>query len=96
MMLFSSERSIPIFVRIIPGSIREVSAITMIIDIEGKKRFVIVTEKGFFSADNINKLKKRHLSRIRPLRKNSSLIPEPEHFMNVFLYDSEPVKYGEK
>ena len=33
---------------------------------------------------------------IIPLKRNSSLIPEPDHFMNVFLYDGEPVKYWKR
>ncbi len=96
MMLFSSTRTIPTFVRIIPGSIRDVSAMSETIDMAGIDKCVIVADKGFFSADHINRLRKKHLSYIIPLRRNSSIIPEPEHFMNVFLYDGKPVKYWKK
>ncbi len=89
MMLFSSTRTMPTFVRILPGSIADVSAMANTIDMAGVERCVIVADKGFFSADNVDKLKKRHLSYIIPLRRNSSLIPEPEHFMGVFSYDGE-------
>ncbi|MHB1812914.1 MAG: transposase [Thermoplasmataceae archaeon] len=96
MMLFSSTRTMPTFVRILPGSIADVSAMANTIDMAGVERCVIVADKGFFSADNVNKLKKRHLSYIIPLRRNSSLIPEPEHFMGVFSYDGKPVKYWKR
>ena len=96
MMLFSSTRTMPTFVRILPGSIRDVSAMSETIDMAGVEKCVIVADKGFFSADNINNLKKKHLSYIIPLRRNSSLIPEPDHFMNVFLYDGKPVKYWKR
>jgi len=96
MMLFSSTRTMPTFVRILPGSIRDVSAMAKTIDMAGVERCVIVADKGFFSADNVNKLKKQHLSYIIPLRRNSSLIPEPEHFMGVFSYDGKPVKYWKR
>ena len=82
----------PTFVRILPGSIADVSAMANTIDMAGVERCVIVADKGFFSADNVDKLKKRHLSYIIPLRRNSSLIPEPKHFMGVFSYDGKPVK----
>ena len=96
MMLFSSTRTIPTFVRIIPGSVRDVSAMSKTIDMAGIERCVLVADKGFFSADNINRLRKKHLSYIIPLRRNSSLIPNNDHFMNVFLYEGNPVKYWKK
>ena len=96
MMLFSSTRTMPTFVRILQGSIRDVSAMSETIDMAGVEKCVIVADRGFFSADNIKALKKNHLSYIILLRRNSSLIPEPEHFMNVFLYDGKPVKYWKR
>lgn len=96
MMLFSATRTMPTFVRVLPGSIRDVSAMSKTIDMAGVEKCVIVADKGFFSSDNIKKLKRNHLSYIIPLRRNSSLIPEPDHFMGVFLYDGKPVKYWKR
>jgi len=96
MMLFSSTRTVPTFVRVLPGSIRDVSAMAKTIDMAGVERCVIVADKGFFSADNIKKLKKRHLSYIIPLRRNSSIIPDPDSFTGVFRYDGKPVKYWKR
>ena len=96
MMLFSSTRIMPTFIRILPGSIRDVSAMSKTIDMAGVEKCVIVADKGFFSSDNIKKLKSKHLSYIIPLRRNSSLIPEPDHFMGVFIYDGKPVKYWQQ
>ena len=96
MMLFSSTRTMPTFVRILPGSIRDVSAMAKTIDMAGAERCVIVADKGFFSSDNIKKLKDKHLSYIIPLKRNSLLIPEPDHFMGVFSYDGKPVKYWKR
>ena len=96
MMLFSSTRIMPTFVRILPGSIRDVSAMSKTIDMAGVEKCVIVADKGFFSSDNIKRLKNKHLSYIIPLRRNSSLIPEPHHFTGVFRYDGKPVKYWKR
>ena len=96
MMLFSATRTVPTFIRVLPGSIRDVSSMANTIDMAGIEKCVIVADKGFFSADNIKALKKNHLRYIIPLKRNSSLIPEPDHFMNVFLYDGKPVKYWKR
>ena len=96
MMLFSSTRIKSTFVRILPGSIEDVTAMANAIDMVGVERCVIVADKGFFSADNVKKLKKRYLSYIILLRRNSSLIPESGDFLGVFKYDGRPVKYWQR
>ena len=68
-MLFSATRRIPTFVRILPGSINDVTAISNTIEMSGVDRCVIVADKGFVSSDNVDKLKKNHLSYIIPLRR---------------------------
>ena len=55
MMLFSSSRTLPTFVRIIPGSIRDVLAMSKTIEMARVDRYVIVADKEFFSSDNIKK-----------------------------------------
>ena len=93
MMLFSSTRTMPTFARILPGSIRDVSAMSKTVDMAGVEKCVIVADKGFFSSDNIKRLKNKHLSYIIPLRRNSSLVPDAGEFSGVFMYDGKPVKY---
>lgn len=93
MMLFSSSRREPTFIRIIPGSIRDVSTMKATMLMAGVERCVIIADKGFYSAENIKKLRKMHLSFIIPLKRNSSLIPGGEEFSGAFDYDGRPVKY---
>ena len=93
MMLFSSTRTMPTFIRILPGSIRDVTSMATTMDIAGIERCVVITDKGFYSLDNIRNLRKKHLSFIIPMRRNSSLIPGMDEFSGVFLYDGRPVKY---
>ncbi len=96
MMLFSSNRTMPTFVRILPGSISDVSAMSKTIDMAGVEKCVIADDGYFFSVDNIKKLRKKYLSYIIPLRRNSSLIPEDGDFLGVFTYDGKPVKYWKR
>jgi transposase len=53
-------RTIPTFLRIIPETIRYVSAMVGTIDMAGIERCVIIADRRLFSTDNIDKLKKRH------------------------------------
>jgi len=66
MMLFSAIMTMPTFIRILPGSIGDVSAMAKTIDMAGVEKCFIVADKGFFSADNVNKLKKQNRSYIIP------------------------------
>jgi transposase len=93
MMLFSVSREEPTFMRVIPGSIRDVTALVATMEMAGVERCVVILDKGFYSLDNIKRLKSRHLSFIMPLRRNSSLIPDAEEFMGVFSYEGRPIKY---
>ena len=45
MMLFSSSRTMPSFIRILPGSISDVSAMAKTIDMAGVEKCVIVADK---------------------------------------------------
>ncbi len=93
MMLFSSSRTMPTFIRIIPGSIRDVTAMSATIEMAGVERCVIIADKGFFSNNNVKKLRSMHLSYIVPLRRNSSLILDESEFSGVFMYEGRPVKF---
>ena len=45
------------------------------------ERCVVISDKRFYSLDNIKKLRKRHLHFIVPLERNSSLISGKEGMM---------------
>ena len=57
------------------------------------ERYVIVADKGFYSNENIKKLKKNHLSYIIPLKRNSSLIRNNKEFSGTFMYNGKQIKY---
>ena len=93
MMLFSSSRNEPTFVSVIPGSIRDVSSMSETMEMANVERCVVISDRGFYSLDNIKKLRKRHLHFIIPLKRNSSLISGKEEMMGVFMYDGRPIKF---
>ena len=74
MYLFSTDAQMPVFYRLIPGNIREVSAMALTIKESQVKNAVIVADKGFYSKDNIDQLDNEKLQYIIPLKRSSKLI----------------------
>ncbi len=93
MLLFSSSRKLPTFIRVIPGSVRDVTAMSKTIEMADIEKCIIVADKGFYPTNNIKMLKKSHLSYIIPVRRNSKMIIKDDEFLNIFLYNGKPVKY---
>jgi Transposase DDE domain len=74
MYLFSTDAQMPVFYRLVPGNIREVSAMALTIKESQVKNAVIVADKGFYSKDNIDQLDTEKLQYIIPLKRSSKLI----------------------
>lgn len=74
MLMYSSKLHTPMYFRVIPGNIREVSALKLCVDECGAKNVTIVADKGFYSDDNIHTLDSLGLQYIIPLRRSSAMI----------------------
>lgn len=74
MLLFSTKLQIPVFYRVIPGNIREVTALKLTLDECGAENVAIIADKGFYSEDNINTLENFKSKYIIPLRRKSLMI----------------------
>lgn len=72
--LYSRTLQMPVFYRLLPGNIREVSALKLTVQESGLKDALLVGDKGFFSKANIQELDKQNLTYIIPLRRNNPLI----------------------
>jgi hypothetical protein len=84
MCLFSVGRQSPVYYRLLPGNIKDVSAFKLSLQESGVKDATIIIDKGFASKSNIKALEKEELKYIIPLPRNSSLI------------DYEKLKSGDK
>ncbi len=73
-LLFSIDRMRPIFYRLVPGSIRDVSSLLLSMEESSVKDIILVGDKGFYSADNVIKLDLKKIRYVLPLRRNSQLI----------------------
>jgi len=84
MCVFSVKQQSPVYYRLLPGNIKDVSAFKMSLQESGIKDATIIIDKGFASNNNIEALEKEEMKFIIPLPRNSSLI------------DYQKIKTGDK
>ena len=98
--LFNLTRSMPAYFRTVVGSISSVSSLSLSIKESGAKDVVLVGDKGFYSANNIEELEKEDLHYILPLKRDSSLIDynivrsgDMRKFNGHFVFEKRPIHY---
>jgi len=74
LFIFSVRNHMPVYYRITPGNVREISAFKLCIEESGARDAVIIADKGFYSEDNVNQMEENELQYIIPLKRNSILI----------------------
>lgn len=74
MFIFSLQKHIPIYYRILAGNIKDIKAFKLSLVESGIKDATIIADKGFYSQENIDALNDEHLEYIIPMKRNNSLI----------------------
>ena len=74
MCIFSVRQQSPVYYRILPGNIKDISAFKLSLEESGVKDATVIVDKGFASKSNIEALEKAGLKFIIPLRRDSGLI----------------------
>jgi transposase len=104
LLLFSLDKMRPIYYRILAGSIRDVSSLVLSMAESGAKNVVLVSDKGFYSMDNINEIytTNNNINYILPLKRNSQLIDYSQlkqagknGFDGYFLFENRVIWYYE-
>jgi len=72
--LFSLDRHMPSYFRVIPGSISDISSLITTVKEANVKNVVLIGDKGFYSKDNVIQLDRENIHYIFPLKRNLSLI----------------------
>lgn len=72
--LYSLNRRIPLFYRLLPGNVRDVSSLKATVEESGLKEVILIADKGFFSDENVRLLRHEGLHFILPLKRNHHLI----------------------
>jgi transposase len=88
---FSHNRFIPVFLRVVPGSIHEITTVYILLEELGKG-VILVFDKGLNSADVRRKLFKM-VTFITPLKRNSTLINYDVKPTSFFVYRKWSIKY---
>ena len=73
--LYDAASLVPLYYRILPGNIREISAMKNIIKMSGASDCVYIADKGFFSESNLAELEKYKMEYIIPLKRDNASIP---------------------
>jgi len=74
MCIFSVKLQTPVYYRLLPGNIKDISSFKMSLQESGVKDATIIIDKGFASKSNIEAIEKEGLKFIIPLPRSSSLI----------------------
>lgn len=75
MLIYSTSLRMPLYYRVIPGNVREVTAFKLCLkEFTSSPDVTIITDKGFYSHKNLNEIITINANFIIPLRRNDSLI----------------------
>lgn len=95
---FASKSKMPVYYRIIPGNVRDVSAFKLSIVEAGLKDVVVIADKGFGSQANFSMLDDAGLLYVVPLRRDSLLfddsrlrLGDKSVFDGFFIFNGRPV-----
>lgn len=104
--IFASDNQLPLYYRIVPGDIREISAMKICILESGLQNVIIVSDKGFFSLSNVKSLLQEQLYFAIPLKRNNKAIDykavkavkavkagDKQTFDGHFFYQQRPIWY---
>lgn len=95
MMFFSVDKQLPVLLKPLPGSVRDIKAIKSVME-EIKGDSTVVLDRGFASYDLPKLLRAHNFNFILPLRRNFTTINYHIKMENVFTYDGRGVKWGRK
>lgn len=98
MMAFSTSQMLPVYYRLLPGNVKDITSFLTSVDEFGDKSMTIIGDKGFFSKRNIEELDRRKMKYIIALRRSTSGIYYGE-FSNHssdghFFYAERLIKYS--
>jgi hypothetical protein len=90
--IFGNQSLKPVFYRIVPGNIRELSAFVLTIEESGIKPCILIMDKGFYSLKNTGYLAKNKFNFICPLKRDSQLVKKEDR---AKLSEKEQAQYFE-
>jgi len=93
MLFFSMDKELPVLLKPLPGSVRDIKALENVLDEVDSKDSVIVLDRGFASYALPELLKEHHFNFILPLRRNFTRINYSMNLENTFVYRHRGIKW---
>lgn len=100
--MFSLDTKIPVYYRMLPGNIREVSAMRLCVAESKQDNVILIGDKGFYSEQNVAALRAEGLRYILPLRRNNPLIDydaiaagDKRQLGGHFIFNKRPIWFVE-
>lgn len=90
--IFGNKSLRPVFYRIVPGNIRELSAFVLTMEESGVQPCILIMDKGFYSVKNTGYLAKNKFNFICPLKRVSQLVKSEDR---AKLFGKEDAQYFE-
>lgn len=98
MMAFSTRRMLPVYYRILPGNVKDMTAFITSLDEFGDSSATAIGDKGFYSRKNVEELEKRRISYIIALRRSTPGIDysvfDGHRSEGHFFYAGRLIKYS--
>lgn len=98
MMAFSTRRMLPVYYRLLPGNVKDISAFISSIDEFGDTSITAVGDKGFYSKANVEALEERGIKYIIALRRSTRGIDysvfDNHRSEGHFFYAGRLIKYS--
>jgi len=103
MFIFSTDKQMPVYYRLIAGNIREITAMKLSLQEAELQNVILIGDKGFYSDHNEKELQQEKIHYILPLKRNSSLIDyslvkqgNKKMYDGYFLYEDQVIWYYRK
>jgi len=94
-MVCTQDSGIPVMVRMIPGSIRDMKAMCATVKEMMRKDVVIVADRGFFSKENVAVLEENGIDFLMPVKRDSLLYEMVDvNGYDFFDYHGRLIKFG--
>jgi len=95
-LIFSSDLNVPVMIKVMPGSVRDIKSFKHVIDIMKLSSTVVILDRGFASQYLPDLLKEREMKFILPLRRNFRIIDYDLPMEGSFVYRKRGINWVKK
>jgi len=95
-LIYSVENNLPVMIKAIPGSVRDINCFKNTIRSMDIKSCVVILDRGFASYDLAELMREKEIKFILPLRRNFKIIDYNLEMEGSFIYRDSGINWGKK